>query len=88
MIRNFIKNLNVQVNEKFELLLSGGSVLAQIKDDLTYDFEHSTEDNFWSILYLTGYLTKERECYFAVKQNAGYLMLFIKNSMFFILQLY
>ncbi len=61
IIRNFIKNQNVQVNEKFELLLSGASVLAQIKDDLTYDFEHSTEDNFWSILYLTGYLTKERE---------------------------
>ncbi len=58
IIRNFIGNPNVQVNEKFELLLSGDSVAVHIKDDLTYDFEHSTEDNFWSILYLTGYLTK------------------------------
>ncbi len=31
----------------------------QVRDDLTYDFDNSTEDNLWSILYLTGYLTKE-----------------------------
>lgn len=25
---------------------------------MTYDIAHSSEDNLWSILYLTGYLTK------------------------------
>lgn len=25
---------------------------------MTYDFDDSTEDNLWSILYLTGYLTQ------------------------------
>ena len=35
-------------------------VKARIHDDLTYDFENSSEDNFWSILYLTGYLTKAK----------------------------
>jgi len=30
-------------------------------EDLTYDYLHSSEDNLWSILYLTGYLTKVGE---------------------------
>lgn len=58
IIRTFIGNKDIHVNDKFEELLSGGTVKVQIREDLTYDFEHSTEDNFWSILYLTGYLTK------------------------------
>lgn len=60
VIRSFIGNERIHVNEKFETLLSGGTVKVQVRDDLTYDFDNSTEDNFWSILYLTGYLTKDR----------------------------
>ena len=30
-------------------------------DNLTYDYRHSSEDNLWSILYLTGYLTSVRK---------------------------
>lgn len=28
---------------------------------MTYDYLHSSEDNLWSILYLTGYLTRMRK---------------------------
>ena len=59
IIRAFIGNERLHVNEKFETLLSGGSVKAQIRDNLTYGFENATEDDFWSILYLTGYLTMD-----------------------------
>lgn len=60
IIRSFIGHKDIQANEKFEELLAGGVVKARIHDDLTYDFENSSEDNFWSILYLTGYLTKAK----------------------------
>lgn len=39
------------------MLLSGGYILQRVEENLTYDFLHSSEDNLWSILYLTGYLT-------------------------------
>ena len=61
IIRRFIGNEEFHVNENFENLLSGGSISVKITDELTYDFDHSTEDNFWSILYLTGYLTKVKQ---------------------------
>lgn len=44
-----------------EILLSGGYILQRVEEDLTYDYLHSSEGNLWSILYLTGYLTKVRK---------------------------
>ena len=41
-----------------ETLLSGGYITERIEENLTYDYLHSSEENLWSILYLTGYLTK------------------------------
>lgn len=58
IIRRFIELPNMFVNDKFETLLSGGVIQECIKEDLTYDIAHSSEDNLWSILYLTGYLTQ------------------------------
>lgn len=58
IIRKFIDSKNMAVCEKFETLLAGGVIQERIVEDLTYDFDHSTEENLWSILYLTGYLTQ------------------------------
>ena len=33
-------------------------IVQRIDEDLTYDYLHSSEENLWSILYLTGYLTR------------------------------
>ena len=41
--------------------MAGGYVVQRVEEDLTYDYLHSSEDNLWSILYLTGYLTRVRE---------------------------
>ena len=41
-----------------ETLLKGGYIVQKIEENLTYDFLHSSENNLWSVLYLTGYLTK------------------------------
>ena len=43
-----------------ETLLSGGYILQDIDENLTYDYLHSSESNLWSILYMTGYLTEAR----------------------------
>lgn len=58
IIRSFIDRTDLMVNEKFEILLSGGYIKEVISEDLTYDVLHSSESNLWSILYLTGYLTQ------------------------------
>lgn len=58
IIRRFIEHPRINVNAKFETLLAGGVIQEPIREDLTYDIAHSTEDNLWSILYLTGYLTQ------------------------------
>lgn len=58
IIRRFIDQPQINVNDKFETLLAGGVIRESIREDLTYDIANSTEDNLWSILYLTGYLTQ------------------------------
>lgn len=58
IIRRFIDMKGMQVHDKFEILLAGGVIQEQLVGDLTYDLVHSNEENLWSILYLTGYLTK------------------------------
>jgi len=58
IIKQFIDHPRIHVNKKFEKLLSGQVIQEPIREDLTYDIVHSDEDNLWSILYLTGYLTK------------------------------
>lgn len=70
IIRSFIDRTDLSVQDKMELLLSGGCVTERIIEELTYDVLHSSEENLWSILYLTGYLT--REC-FETESNTSQL---------------
>lgn len=58
IIRSFIDYTGASIRKKLEVLIAGGSIRQKIEEDLTYDYLHSSEDNLWSILYLTGYLTK------------------------------
>ena len=62
IIRSFIDYTGASIRKKLEVLIAGGSIHQKIEEDLTYDYLHSSEDNLWSILYLTGYLTKVGEC--------------------------
>ena len=61
IIRSFIDYAEDSISEKLETLLSGGYIVQKIRENLTYDYLHSSEENLWSILYLTGYLTRVRE---------------------------
>lgn len=60
VIRSFIDYAGDTVTRKFETLLAGGYVIEPVEEKLTYDYLHSSEENLWSILYLTGYLTRVR----------------------------
>ena len=61
IIRSFIDYAGHSISRKLETLLSGGYIIQKIEENLTYDYLHSSEENLWSILYLTGYLTQVRE---------------------------
>ena len=61
IIRSFIDYAGSNITKKLEILMSGGYIVQNIDEYLTYDYLHSDEDNLWSILYLTGYLTRVRE---------------------------
>ena len=80
IVRSFIDYAGSGITTKLETLLSGGSIIQRIDEDLTYDYLHSTEDNLWSILYLTGYLTAARHSDPAAKIPAGMTALTIPNA--------
>lgn len=61
IIRSFIDYSGSNITRKLEVLMSGGHIFQYIDEYLTYDYLHSDEDNIWSILYLTGYLTQVKE---------------------------
>lgn len=58
VIEQFLEKTDFDVTEKFETLLSGNYIKETISEDLTYNFLTSSEENLWSLLYMTGYLTK------------------------------
>ena len=58
ILLTFVKRTDFDVADQFEALLNGETIVRTISDELTYDTLHSTEDNLWSVLLMTGYITK------------------------------
>lgn len=58
ILLTFVERKDFDVTEKFETLLNGGIITQSISDELTYDTLHTSEDNLWSVLLMTGYITK------------------------------
>lgn len=58
ILLTFVKRTDFKVKGKFEILMNGGTIIQTISDELTYDTLHSSEDNLWSVLLMTGYITK------------------------------
>lgn len=80
IIRSFIDYASSNITEKLETLLAGGFIVQKVDDSLTYDYLHSSEENLWSILYLTGYLTKARDKVLPATIPDGYSALMIPNE--------
>lgn len=58
ILLTFVRRTDFRVKSKFETLMNGGTIVQTISDKLTYDTLHSSEDNLWSVILMTGYLTK------------------------------
>ena len=58
ILRTFVGRTDFKIKGKFERLMNGGTITQTITDMLTYDSLHASEDNLWSVLLMTGYVTK------------------------------
>lgn len=79
IIRSFIDYAGVSITKKMETLMSGGYILQRVDENLTYDYLHSSEENLWSMMYLTGYLTQVRDCDIDEKLTDNTIALKIPN---------
>ena len=59
VLRQMLRNPKMNIERQVSGLLAGGSVVATISKNVTYDILDSNKDNLWTILYQTGYLTKK-----------------------------
>lgn len=80
IIKQFVGRDGMDVNDKFEMLLSGRSIRERITEDSTYYFENAAENDFWSILYFTGYLTIDRVSTAEAVSDDGRVCLKIPNE--------
>lgn len=80
VIRSFIDYAGSNITGKLETLLAGGTIVQRVDENLIYDYLHSSENNLWSMLYLTGYLTKAREEDYNGKLADGTVALMIPNA--------
>ncbi|MBQ8402135.1 MAG: PD-(D/E)XK nuclease domain-containing protein, partial [Clostridia bacterium] len=59
IVRKFIyRTQNITQKRDIEALIAGETVQKKINHNLTYPELESSVDNLWSVLYMTGYLTK------------------------------
>ena len=56
-IRRLIDITNASVSDEYSTLINGGTIRKRIIETLTYSNLYSSEDNIWSLLLMTGYLT-------------------------------
>lgn len=70
IIRTFLSCEGMDVTDSFERLLAGETIEVEITDNLTYENLTDSEENLWSVLYLTGYLTKDSRQPFQRKTKA------------------
>lgn len=80
IIRSFIDYAGSNITKKLEILMSGGCIVQRVDENLTYDYLHSSEDNLWSMLYLTGYLTRAREDDYKDEIPEGMVAFMIPNA--------
>jgi len=58
ILNEFVNHGKIDASDKFETLLNGGSFIQEISDEMTYDQLAESEKNFWSVLLMTGYVSK------------------------------
>lgn len=59
IVKRFIEKANQQTRREIEQLIEGKAIQKEIRLELTYNELDSTIENLWSVLFATGYLTKQ-----------------------------
>ena len=59
IVRSFIDKADVQTKDEIERLIAGECIEKEISQELTYDELDKSIANLWSVLFTTGYLTKQ-----------------------------
>lgn len=96
IIKRFIGKMGLEINDKLERLLAGGCIKVKVNEDSDYTLfnnlkdtgqpefgyspEVASEEDFWSILYLTGYLTAVKQGEDCEKPEQGEIYLKIPNE--------
>ena len=59
IVRTFVDQCNTgDVKNKLDTLMSGGCIGTRLIENITYDCLYESAENMWTVLYLSGYLTK------------------------------
>lgn len=58
ILDDFVNHSRFDASEKFETLLNGGTITEDICEELTYDGIADSEKNLWSVMLMTGYVSK------------------------------
>ena len=61
IVRRLIEQSGTETRGKIEDLISGRAIEERLEEDLTYDQVYRKEGSLWSMMYLTGYLTRAAE---------------------------
>ncbi len=59
LVKRFIDKADKTTQNEIERLIAGEAIEKKVRLDLTYNELDSSIDNLWSVLFTTGYLTKE-----------------------------
>ena len=59
IVRRFIDKADIQTKNEIERLISGECIEKELSQELTYDELDKNIGNLWSVLFTTGYLTKQ-----------------------------
>jgi len=58
ILNDFVNHSRIDASEKFEVLLNGGTITEELSEELTYGHITDSEKNLWSVLLMTGYVSK------------------------------
>ncbi len=61
ILYSFARNTEFEISEKLETLMNGGIIFQTVSDELVYNRLSEKEEHLWSVLFMTGYLTKAQK---------------------------
>ena len=61
IVHELVKDADDETREELEILMNGGGIEKPVREEITYADIHTSKNNLWNFLFLTGYLKKSGE---------------------------